>query len=391
MRNLLYCLSLLIPLACAESVKQSDGNDETGGTAGSTSGGGQSAVTSGGANVAGGDSATRGGANAAAGAQSSGGSVATGGNTNVVLTECDLPNTSATSVAKPSGTPGNFKVLNWAGFTGAVSYTFDDGNQTQIDHYAELQALDVRMTFYLISGKPSASNSIWKQALLDGHELGNHTQSHAQTATEADIDAASTFLQSQYGVKAYTMAAPYGSGTYTPLAETRFLINRGVSNSLILPNGTANPFNLPCYIPATGALASTMNPQVDSAVTGGGWRVVLVHGFEGGADGAYQPVAISEFLSHVNYAKSLGMLWIDSVVNVGAYWRAQKLVSALTPTQSGTDSSWTWTLPSNFPPGKCLRVTVDGGTLKQNGKTLDWNDQGFYEIALDAGSVTLSP
>ena len=53
----------------------------------------------------------------------------------------------------PSGTPGNLTVLDWAGFKAAVSYTFDDTNSSQIEHYAELQALGVRMTFYLITGK----------------------------------------------------------------------------------------------------------------------------------------------------------------------------------------------------------------------------------------------
>jgi hypothetical protein len=58
---------------------------------------------------------------------------------------------------------------------------------------------------------------------------------------------------------------------------------------------------------------------------------------------------------------------------------------------SGSDKTWTWKLPANFPPGKFLRVTVPGGTLKQNGATLPWDPHGYYEIALDAGSVTVSP
>ena len=36
-------------------------------------------------------------------------------------------------------------------------------------------------------------------------------------------------------------------------------------------------------------------------------------------------------------------------------------------------------------------VTVTGGTLKQNGAALKWHPQGYYEVALDAKSVTLSP
>ena len=93
----------------------------------------------------------------------------------------------------------------------------------------------------------------------------------------------------------------------------------------------------------------------------------------------------------VAHAKSLGDVWIDSMVNVGAYWRGQKLLSAVTPATAGGGQTWTWTLPAHFPPGKFLRVTVDGGTLSQNGTPLPWDAHGYYEIALDAGSLTLSP
>jgi hypothetical protein len=119
---------------------------------------------------------------------------------------------------------------------------------------------------------------------------------------------------------------------------------------------------------------------------------VLVHGFSGGTDGAYQPISIDEFVASVNHAKSLGDVWIDSVVNVGAYWRAQKMFAAIAPTVSGNSKTWTWTLPPHFPPGKILRVKVGGGTLTQpGGRTLAWDDHGYYEVALDAGSLTLSP
>ena len=43
---------------------------------------------------------------------------------------------------------------------------------------------------------------------------------------------------------------------------------------------------------------------------------MLVHGFTGGSDSAYQPVAIGEFTASVNHAKSLGDVWIDTVLNV---------------------------------------------------------------------------
>jgi peptidoglycan/xylan/chitin deacetylase (PgdA/CDA1 family) len=303
----------------------------------------------------------------------------------------ELPSPPRTGVPRPSGTPGNVTVLDWAGFKAAVSYTFDDANSSQIQHYAELQRMGVPFTFYLITGKPEARDAVWKRALVDGHELGNHSRSHLRPGTAADIDAATEFLQKQLGATAWSMASPFGDASYPPIASTRFLVNRGVVNGLIAPNDGTNPFNLPCYIPPAGAKAPAFDAEIDAAHRLGRWKIVLVHGFTDGSDGAYQAIAIGELAASVAHAKSLGDMWIDTVTNIAAYWRAQKVLSAAAPAASGSSKTWTWTLPAHFPRGKYLRVKVDGGTPSQGGHVLAWNDHGYYEIALDAGSLTLSP
>jgi peptidoglycan/xylan/chitin deacetylase (PgdA/CDA1 family) len=305
-----------------------------------------------------------------------------------------LPVPGAGGVARPAGAPGNLRVRNWAGFSAAMSYTFDDSNQSQLDHYAELQALGVRMTFYLQTNKVAESSSpIWAQAVLDGHELGNHTRNHQPTGPDIanDTDAATQFIESRFGVKVYTMAAPNGSQDYSAVARTRFLINRGVFDQLIRPNDATDPFNLYCFVPLENAQASAFNAKVDAARAAQSWQVVLVHGFNGASDRAFQPVDLEDFVDGVTYAKGFGDVWIDSVVNVASYWRAQKLFTALTPVVNAAGSTWSWALPEHFPPRKYLRVTVDGGTLSQAGKPLVWDEHGYYEVALDLGSITLSP
>jgi peptidoglycan/xylan/chitin deacetylase (PgdA/CDA1 family) len=299
------------------------------------------------------------------------------------------------AVPKPHGVAGNLTVLDWAGFKGAVTYTFDDANGSQLAHYDALNALGVPLTFFPITSKPEAADPVWARAVKDGHELGNHSRSHAQAGTGADLDAASDFLKQKFGVTAWTMAAPFGNGSYEELAKTRFLLDRGVSNGLVGPNDDTDPFWLPCYVPPAGAGTAAFDEQIDSARRAGKWRIVLVHGFTGGSDGAYHPVALGAFTASVRHARALGDLWIDSLVNVGAYWRGQKLLSAVVPTKvptkAGDVQTWSWTLPPHFPPGRFLRVTVDGGTLTQNGQPVAWSEQGFYEIALDAGALTSSP
>jgi peptidoglycan/xylan/chitin deacetylase (PgdA/CDA1 family) len=304
-------------------------------------------------------------------------------------------------VPKPSGTPGNITVLDWAGFEAAVSWTYDDSLTSQTQNYAALQATGVRQTFYIVSGN-NATSSVWTTAARDGHEIANHTAHHCHDngtgcawgayagSLAAELTQCTMHITSTFGVSGvYTMAAPFGDAGWATAAQSQFFINRGVAGGQIAPNDNTNPFSLPCKVVGMGETSSGFNTAIDMARSMGRWQIMLVHSL--GGDGGYNPVMTTDVVSSINRTKGFGDVWQDSVVNIGAYWRAQKALSTVTPTTSGMDRTWTWTLPEHFPPGKYLRVRVDGGTLKQGGNALAWDGHGYYEIALDAGSVTLSP
>jgi peptidoglycan/xylan/chitin deacetylase (PgdA/CDA1 family) len=306
-----------------------------------------------------------------------------------------LPIPPTSNVPRPDGDPGGLDVLDWAGFDAAVSYTLDDANRSQITHYDALQALGVPLTFYIQTGKSDAQNEIWAQALLDGHELGNHTKSHQDggDGIGADTDEATSFLQDTFGVTPLTMAAPYGNSEYPAVAETRFLINRGVGSGSITPGSSTDSkrFNLPCTIPSEEASVEALSRPAENALTNGRWQIFLLHGFTGGSDGAYQPVNIEDFTASVQDVSSEPGLWIDTVLEVGAYWIAETLIETAEPTVDGNSSTWTWVLPQYFPSSRVVRVTVDGGTLSQEGRDLEWDSHGYYEVDLDAGELTLKP
>ncbi|WP_437912873.1 polysaccharide deacetylase family protein [Sorangium sp. So ce302] len=382
--------------------QQTTSSSSSGGTPGSSSSSGADPSTTsasagggdGGSNPAGtggADPAGTGGADPA-GTGGTGGAGTGGGGDGGALPDSGIPPApGAGNVPKPAGAAGGFKVIDWAGFAGAVTYSFDDVNQTQIQHFDEMMALDVPFTFYVWTGKQEANNAVWKQALTRGHELANHTRSHSSNDNGSDTDAATKDMKDKYGVTPYTMAAPNGAGVYEGIARTRFMINRGVSNALIGPNDSSNPFVLPTYIPPTNASKAQMDSEVASARSGKKWRTFCIHGFTGGSDGAYQPIPFQAWVDHVKAVKEYGDVWIGTMETIGAYWRGQKAITDGTNMKNGNDTTYSWTLPANFPPGKYVRVTVTGGTLKQNGATLSWDPHGYYEVALDAKSVTLSP
>ena len=366
------------------------GTKATGGSnaaGGSSPAGGSSATTggnktTGGSNATGGAIATTGGSKATGGANATGGTSAVAGSSAIAV-KCDnLRATPSTAgVAKPSGAAGGLKVLDWAGFTGAVSFTFDDNNSSQISNYSQLQATGAKVTFFMVSGWTSASNAVWKTAVTDGHEIANHTKSHQSAASLTDLQAAEDWIKSNLGVTAYTMAAPNGDASWASVAPQLLIANRGVANGLVGPRDSSNVFSLPAYIPPTGANAATMDGEVNAAKTANKWKIFCVHGFTGDS-AAYQPVDLTGMTTTMSNAVKNG-LWADTITNVGAYYQGQKAIPA-----SATTSA-TWTLPAHFPPNMCVRVTTTGGTVKQNGVEVPWNSHGYYEISLDAKSVTV--
>jgi peptidoglycan/xylan/chitin deacetylase (PgdA/CDA1 family) len=304
-----------------------------------------------------------------------------------------LPIPATTGVARPIGSADGLQVLDWAGFRAAVTYTLDDANPSQIANFDTLQGLGVPMTFYLWTSRLGASSSVWAQAVADGHEIGNHTESHRMGTDPniaADTDVAEAFIESRLGISVLTMAAPYGNLQYEDVARARYLFNRGIGGAQVRPNDSSNPFNLPTFIPPAAAPASVFNARVDTARDSGAWECVLVHGFTGDAQ-AYQPVDLEQFVAAVEYAKSFDDVWIGTLLDVGVYWLGQRLIADTEPSIVDGVSAWQWTLPDHFPPGRVLRVTVNGGTLQQNGATLPWDEHGYYEVSLDAGALTLSP
>ncbi len=293
-------------------------------------------------------------------------------------------------LAPPAGAPGDIRVLNWAGFQSAVTYSFDDNNTSQIQNYDTLQGLGVPFTFYLWTNQGSANDAVWRRALADGHEIGNHTMSHNPgSCTPGDINAATQFIQGNVRTTPYTMAAPNGDGCYANAANGLFFINRGVQPAQpVMPNGNSNPLNLNCYIPATNQAANVFNSNIDDGRARGGWVIYVIHGFNGNG---FQPLNLGQFVNAVNYAKSLQDVWIGTMVDIGAYWLGQRAFTRAMTTENGDSKTWSWDLPGQFPPGKFLRATVGGGRLSQNGQQLPFDPHGYYEIALDAGSVTLEP
>lgn len=334
-----------------------------------------------------------------AGSQTGGGG--SGGAVNTEVGTLPPPPAPPTSdVPEPGGsvTTPNLRVLPWAGFKAAMTYTFDDSQPSQLEHWAELKATETPVTFFINPSNnwQAGYDDIMKDIVASGGEIGNHTWTHCHAdlsactpvgTQEQEIDQASTYIISHVGVPAVaSFAAPFGEVGWNQYASPRFLLGRGVVGGFVPPAGQADWYNLPAVGIVAGQTATNFNATIDLARSQGRWGIFLFHSILPTANNWYAGVEIADITTSITYANSLKDVWVSRMADIGAYSRAQQMFEKL---PSG--STWTWTLPDHFPKGGVLRVTVDGGSLSQGGTKLAWDSHGYYEVSLDAGTLDWSP
>ena len=143
------------------------------------------------------------------------------------------------------------KSFHWPdGRRAAVSLSFDDARLSQVDTgLALFRKFGVRVTFFVQSANIQERLAGWKQAVADGHEIGNHTVTHPCTGNYAfslknaledydvrkmaeQLDGANEQIRRMLGVTPKTFAYPCGQKfvgrgldvrSYVPLVADRFL------------------------------------------------------------------------------------------------------------------------------------------------------------------------
>jgi len=318
------------------------------------------------------------------------------------IAELEPPPPPPTSdVAQPDAevSEPNLRVLPWAGFSAAASYTFDDSQPSHAEHWPELDAAGVPMTFFINPTANWQANYVatWSEIGAAGHELGNHTWNHCHadlsdctpigTAEEEITETTDYIIETLGADRVISFAAPFGDTGWNTHAEKSMLVGRGVGSGQVPASGTSNWYNLPVFAVAANQTAEQFDAAIDSALDSTRWVIFMFHSLLPSANNWYAGVEMSELAANLTYASGLGDVWIDTMGKIGAYARAAQVFEELTE----EDGTFTWTLPEHFPPGQVLRVVVDGGSLSQGGAELPWDPHGYYEIALDRGSLTWEP
>jgi len=230
----------------------------------------------------------------------------------------------------------------------AVSLSFDDGRVSQVDTgLALFRRLGIKVTFFLEASTMEKRLAGWKQAVAEGHEIGNHSVTHPCTANypdfrkngledytlqmmAAELDGANAQIEQQLGVKPRTFAYPCGLKfvgrgldvrSYVPLIAERFLVGRGY-----LDEGP----NDPALCDLSQAMGTALDDMdfphmkriVDRAAQEGSW--VIFAGHEVGQRG-FQVTDVAALEALVDYMKDPAQgIWVGTVEEIGRYIRDQR-------------------------------------------------------------------
>jgi peptidoglycan-N-acetylglucosamine deacetylase len=248
----------------------------------------------------------------------------------------------STTAAEGSG-------FHWPdGHRAAVSLSFDDARLSQIDTGLPLfKRLGVKVTFFVEPRDVQERMEGWKQAVIDGHEIANHTLTHPCTGNYAfsrnnaledydlrrmaqEIDGANDQIQKLLGVKSKTFAYPCGQKfvgrgldvqSYVPLVAERFLVGRSY---------LSESSNDPMIVDLSQAMGTVFDdtdfPQmkkvVDEAVKQGRWVIFVGHEIGQRAYQTTDTKAIELLCKHLKDPDN--RIWFGTVDEVGEYIRQQR-------------------------------------------------------------------
>lgn len=406
LRSTFFLAAAAVASACGDSAAPADSTDpvETGagGTESSTGAGGSagSGVSSGAGGApstggAGGATAGHAGAMGVAGSSGGAGSSGAGGGGvggGSVMGMCPAAGATATA-------PG-LRVINWNGHKGAVSFTVDDSYDSALS--VVVPAMDKRKvlgTFYVICGGGNTKSRAadWKKAIATGHEVANHTMSHAaangtNTPEIANCDAQITtdFMKAptSFAYPLSNIGEPFKS--YTAM---HYIGGRGGSGPPILVKATDKKDWANVSSDYTGPEGGGTHAKaailtgINGAVTADSWYVITTHSIL--PENNFAGIPAADYEAELDAAVASGA-WVTTFTNAAAYVRGEQALLAAAPmTMADGSMKWTWTAAAGTPDDTTLRVVVDGGSLSQGGTKLACTTEGgYFPVKVKAGELT---
>lgn len=225
----------------------------------------------------------------------------------------------------------------------AVSLSFDDARLSQIDRgLALLNEHHLKVTFFVQANNISKRLEGWKKAVADGHEIGNHSETHPCTGNyafsrhnaledyslqmmAAQLDGANTEIERLLAVKPRTFAYPCGLKfvgrganvkSYVPLVAERFVAGRGYLDE------SAND---PAFCDLAQAMGTPfddmdfeqMKDLVDGAAKEGRWVIFVGHEIGQRGHQVTDAAALAKLCDYLTNPAS--RVWVGTVQEIAEY------------------------------------------------------------------------
>lgn len=229
------------------------------------------------------------------------------------------------------------------GMRAAVSLTFDDGRESQVMvGIPLLNQHGVKATFYIYPSWAKSRLSEWREAVVAGHHIGNHTIRHPGTVNLSwakdsaledynldqmanELDTANAVIELMLGVQPLTFSYPCGqtfvgrgkdAKSYIPLVAQRFLAGRGWRNEC------TNDPSLCDLAHIMGIELDGLNPEqlkelVHRAAEEGSWLVLCGHEVGNSGPRTTYVQTLVAFCEYVSNPKN--RIWIAPVIDIASY------------------------------------------------------------------------
>jgi peptidoglycan/xylan/chitin deacetylase (PgdA/CDA1 family) len=248
-----------------------------------------------------------------------------------------------------SGRTDSINLFQWPeGKQMAISLTFDDARLTQADKGIPLlDKYGVKATFYVSPENMSYRVYNWRNAVCNGHDIGNHTLLHPCTGNFAwsrhkaledytiekmgeEIDSASKFIEKIIGVTPVSFAFPCGqtfvgrgleTRSYVPVIAEKFETGRGW-----LDEGPNDPAFCDMAqltgMELDGKSFDQIKVLIDAARSKGQWLILAGHEMD---DSGSQTTLLSTVEALCRYASDpANGIWLDSVHNIAEYVKGKR-------------------------------------------------------------------
>ena len=295
----------------------------------------------------------------------------------------------------------DLEVVPWDGHKAATSLTFDDSDVSHLDlAIPEMDKRKMKGTFFLIANKTDRKDD-WRRALASGHEIGNHTLDHKHASEltpqdeEAQVSGAKNVLQKEFGVPVLTFAYPFveiSAGLKDWVGKTQLLARGG--NSAYVTNADQEPdwLNIPSQTTKTNLTFKDYQSWMDQDLSTSGWLVWMIHGLEGTRWG-WEPISKDNFTQILDYLQSKDF-WVGTFLEVGSYFRAQKIFQKANVVEQGGKKTWSWETLEWMPLNVTLKMRLAGKAVKgievtQDGQKLQPDDKGLYAVNFSKKELTL--